>query len=100
MRSRPERVALVLVLFASACGAGNARPAPPPPPFVTVHTVGRQDIALVTEAVGSAAGFIDAELRARVRGFLESQRYKDGSHVKEGQILFTIQSHEYQAALA
>jgi membrane fusion protein (multidrug efflux system) len=67
---------------------------------VTATTVGRQDLTLVTEAVGSAAGFIDAELRARVRGFLESQRYKDGSHVKEGQILFTIQSHEYQAALA
>jgi membrane fusion protein (multidrug efflux system) len=35
-----------------------------------------------------------------VRGFLESQRYKDGSSVKEGQLLFTIQSAEYQATLA
>jgi membrane fusion protein (multidrug efflux system) len=99
MRSRPVRATLLFVLFASACGAGSARPGPPPPPQVTVTTVGRQELTLVTEAVGSAAGFIDAELRARVRGFLESQRYKDGSHVKEGQVLFTIQATEYQAAL-
>jgi len=101
MRSSPDRPALLLSILAlAACEAGNARPAPPPPPAVTVTTAARQDLTLVTEAVGSAAGFIDAELRARVRGFLESQRYKDGSHVKEGQVLFTIQSGEYQAALA
>jgi membrane fusion protein (multidrug efflux system) len=62
--------------------------------------VGRQDLSLYTEAVGSAAGYIDAEIRARVRGFLESQRYKDGGAVKQGQLLFTIQSTEYQAALS
>jgi membrane fusion protein (multidrug efflux system) len=101
MRSSPDRPALLLSILAlAACEAGNARPAPPAPPAVTVTTAARQDLTLVTEAVGSAAGFIDAELRARVRGFLESQRYKDGSHVKEGQVLFTIQSGEYQAALA
>src|SRR3954463_10188903 len=88
------------VLACAACEESKAKPAPPPPPLVTVSTVQRQDLTLATEAVGSAAGYIDAELRARVRGFLDSQRYRDGSSVKEGQILFTIQAGEYQAALS
>jgi membrane fusion protein (multidrug efflux system) len=102
MRSCPYRPASILLglLLATACEESKARTGPPPPPSVTVATVGRQDITLVTEAVGSAAGFVDAELRARVRGFLEPQRYKDGSTVKQGQILFTIQPTEYQAAVA
>jgi membrane fusion protein (multidrug efflux system) len=95
----PARVLLVLVVLAG-CEQSRARSAPPPPPVVTVTTVGRQDLSLYTEAVGTASGYIDAEIRARVRGFLESQRYKEGGAVKEGQILFTIQSSEYQAALA
>jgi membrane fusion protein (multidrug efflux system) len=99
MRSSPDP-RIFLILACAACGAGNARPAPPPPPVVTVTTVGRQDLTLVTEAVGSAAGYIDAELRARVRGFLASQRYKDGSHVREGQVLFTIQGQEYESAVS
>ena len=94
------RRGLLGLLALVACGQSGARPAPPPPPAVTVATVGRQDLSLYTEAVGSAAGYIDAEIRARVRGFLESQRYKDGGAVKEGQLLFTIQSTEYQAALS
>jgi membrane fusion protein, multidrug efflux system len=88
------------LLLALACGQSGAKSAAPPPPIVTVAPVGRQDLTLYTEAVGSAAGYIDAEIRARVRGFLETQRYQDGGTVKEGQVLFTIQASEYQAALA
>jgi membrane fusion protein (multidrug efflux system) len=85
--------------LAGACQESKAKAPPPSPPLVVVAPVARQSITLYTEAVGSAAGYIDAEIRARVRGFLESQRYKDGSAVKEGQLLFTIQAAEYQASL-
>jgi membrane fusion protein (multidrug efflux system) len=90
---------LIAVTLFAGCDETKARTGPPPPPSVTVATVGRQEVSIFTEAVGAAAGYIDAEIRARVRGFLESQRYKDGSSVKEGQVLFTIQAAEYQAAL-
>jgi membrane fusion protein (multidrug efflux system) len=103
MSSPPEsagRRGLLFLLALAGCGQSGAKAAAPPPPVVTVATVGRQDVSLYTEAVGSAAGYIDAEIRARVRGFLETQRYKDGGAVKEGQLLFTIQSTEYQAALS
>jgi membrane fusion protein, multidrug efflux system len=67
---------------------------------VTVAAAGRQDVALYTEAVGSTAGYIDAEIRARVKGFLQAQRYKDGGRVQAGDLLFLIEPAEYQAALA
>jgi membrane fusion protein (multidrug efflux system) len=93
------RLSLV-VLCLAACEETKAKPAPPPPPAVTVATVARQEVALFTEAIGSSAGYIDAEIRARVRGFLESQHYKDGAGIKQGQLLFTIQPGEFQAAAA
>ncbi|HEY8925727.1 MAG TPA: efflux RND transporter periplasmic adaptor subunit [Polyangia bacterium] len=71
----------------------------PPPPTVTVAPVVRQDVALTIEAVGNVDGFVNAEIRARVRGILQAQRYKDGGAVKQGQVLFRIDPSEYQTAL-
>jgi membrane fusion protein (multidrug efflux system) len=94
----------LLLLLVSACGESKARTAAPAaasgPILVTVATVGRQDVALFTESVGSTAGYIDAEIRARVKGFLQTQKYKDGARVKEGQLLFSIEPAEYRTALA
>ena len=55
-------------------------------------------MALTIEAVGNVDGFVNAEIRARVRGILQAQRYKDGAAVKQGQLLFVIDRSEYQAA--
>src|SRR5439155_1296969 len=46
-----------------------------------------------TEAVPTVA------LRARVAGVLEQVRFREGSEVKKGQVLFVIQQEEYRAAL-
>ena len=72
--------------------------APPPPPQVAVATVEKHDVALYIEAVGSLDGYVNADIRARVKGYLETQAYKDGSPVKAGQTLFTIEATEYLAA--
>jgi len=63
-----------------------------------VAKVAKRDVPLFTEAVASLDGYVNAEIRARVRGILQSQRYKDGAAVKQGQLLFTIDRSEYQAA--
>jgi RND family efflux transporter MFP subunit len=39
------------------------------------------------------------ELRARVKGFLQSVHFEDGTPVKEGDLLFVIDPREYEAAL-
>jgi len=71
--------------------------APPPIPTVYVAPVERRDLALSTEAVASLDGYVNADIRARVRGFLKAQFYKDGAFVKAGTPLFAIESDQYAA---
>jgi membrane fusion protein (multidrug efflux system) len=87
-----------LALLGGACAETKAK-APPPTPTVIVAPVVRKDVALYLDAVGSLDGYVNAEIRARVRGLLQAQRYKDGAVVKQGQLLFSIDRAEYQAAL-
>ena len=82
----------------AACDAKKAPP-PPPPPTVLVAPVERRDVDLYIEAVASLDGYDNADIRARVKGYLKSQSYKDGSPVKAGQLLFAIEPADYAAAV-
>jgi len=85
--------------LAVGCAESKATtPVAPPPPTVVVAPVVRQDVSLYIEAVGSIDGFVNADIRARVRGILRSQRYKDGGMVQKGQLLFSIDPLEFQIA--
>jgi membrane fusion protein (multidrug efflux system) len=101
---RQADIGLVLaefrLLVASCGGGGKQGPAGPPPPAqVGVVTIERKDVPLYIEAVGSLDGYVNADIRARVRGYLQRQSYKDGGPVKLNDLLFTIEPTEYQAAL-
>jgi membrane fusion protein (multidrug efflux system) len=85
---------------ACAHDESQAKAAPPPPPVVYVAKVERRDLPLYTEIVATLDGYVNADIRARVRGYLREQRYKDGAAVKKDQLLFTIEQDEYQTALA
>lgn len=101
MTPSPHRAALAGLLCVAgltSCRQDAVKPAPPPP-SVVVAPVARQEIALYNEAVGNLDGYVNAEIRARVRGLLQAQRYKDGAVVKQGQLLFSIDRAEYQASL-
>ncbi|AKV03634.1 RND efflux system, membrane fusion protein CmeA [Labilithrix luteola] len=88
------------LLLLSGCGeTSKAAPAAPPPPTVLVAPVAKRDVTIDIESVGTLDGYVNADIRARVRGFLQSQNYKDGAYVKEGQLLFTIDSSEYVTAI-
>jgi membrane fusion protein (multidrug efflux system) len=93
-------VAITGVLSVLGGCRGRQPPPPPPPPEVTVAPVVRRDLPIFVEAVAVLDGYVNADIRARVRGFLEQQRYADGASVKEGQVLFTIEGAEYEAAVA
>ena len=82
----------------AGCGESTVKAGPPPPPTVLVSQVAMQDVSLFVEVVGALDGYVNAEIRARVRGVLQAQRYKDGAAVKQGQLLFTIDRAEYEAA--
>ena len=99
----PRALAVSLGFWATAaCTEAKAHKAEHtmPPPTVYFTTVSRHDLPLFIEAVGSLDGYVNADIRARVRGFLQTQNYKDGAYIKSGQTLFTIEPTEYVAALA
>ena len=73
--------------------------APPPPPTVLVAPVHRRDVPLYIEVVATLDAYVDADIRARVKGYLESQSYKEGAQVENGQVLFTIERTDYAAAV-
>jgi membrane fusion protein (multidrug efflux system) len=93
----PVKLLALGSVLALGCSENKAPP-PPPPPTVFVTEVVRRDVPLYIEAVAALDGYVNAEIRARVRGFLKTQDYKDGAPVKAGQLLFTIEPTEYAAA--
>ncbi len=102
LRSSLAAVAVVLLLGGGSLTACDAKKtaAPPPPPTVLVAPVARRDVSLYIDAVASLDGYVNADIRARVKGYLKTQNYKDGSPVKNGQLLFTIEPADYAAAVS
>ena len=79
-----------------ATGPGAARP----PAEVGVVTVAPGDIGLVTELPGRLEASRVAQVRARAAGILQKRLFREGSDVKAGQPLFTIDSAPYAAVAA
>ena len=73
---------------------------PPPPPKVTVAQPVKQPFTEFLEVTGNTAAIETVELRARIKGFLDKVHFEDGAQVNEGDLLFTIDPKEYQAAVA
>ena len=96
--------ALALAGLLAACGQGQpggGHGGFPPAP-VTAIAVQPRTLPVSWEYVGQTTGSKDVEVRARVTGILEAKLYVEGSAVKAGQPLFTIdpQPLEAQAAAA
>ena len=70
-----------------------------PPPEVGVVTVKLGEVGLVTELPGRLEASRIAQVRARAAGIVQKRLFKEGSTVKAGQSLFTIDAAPYQAAL-
>jgi membrane fusion protein, multidrug efflux system len=70
------------------------------PSEVTVMTATPEALPVAYEYVGQTAGSREVEVRARVTGILQSRNFTEGSRVKKGQSLFTIDPKPFEAALA
>src|ERR1700757_521345 len=92
-------VILVGALIVAGCSRKPAQTAPPPPE-VLVTTVTPRDVPRVLERVATLDGFINANINAQVQGYIVSRDYQEGSVVKKGDPLFTIDPRPFQAALA
>lgn len=97
-----SRLCLIFACLALAgCDRQTASaPPPPPPPEVAVAKVTQRDEPIRQEWIGTLDGFVDADIRAQVSGYLVRQDYRDGAPVKKGDLLFEIDPRPFQAAQA
>jgi len=78
----------------AATGATTAAP-----PVVIVAKPVTQTVTDYLTFTGNTAPINSVTLVARVEGYLEKNHFTDGSWVKKGDLLFTIQQDQYKAQL-
>jgi RND family efflux transporter MFP subunit len=92
-------VLITLVIVFAGCSKSENKDITSGPPEVLVTEAVQQDVPVVREWIGSLDGSVNADVRARVSGYLISQNYKEGAVVKEGDLLFQIDPSVYEAAV-
>lgn len=71
-----------------------------PPQQINVFELKAQTVPIYEEFVGQVFGEKDIPIRARVEGFLNKISFKEGSKVKKGQLLYTIDPDPFKEAVA
>ncbi|MEW6147897.1 MAG: efflux RND transporter periplasmic adaptor subunit [Bradyrhizobium sp.] len=90
--------AAIAVIALAGCEDKNTFVAPPPPK-VDVATPVQRPVTRYIESTGNTAPVKSVDLVARVQGFLQSIDYQDGTFVKQGTQLFTIEPETYRLKL-
>jgi membrane fusion protein, multidrug efflux system len=87
-------------LISTACGKEKPKTqVAGPPPTVVVEAVAQRTVPIYSEYVGQTRAEETVELRARVEGVLQKVYFREGTPVRKGQLLFTIDKRPFQAAL-
>jgi RND family efflux transporter MFP subunit len=94
----PAIVAVAAITGLTACGEKET--AAVGPPEVLVVEASTRDVPVYREWIGTIDGSENAEIRARVTGYLINRDYQEGALVKKGDPLFEIDPRPFEAALA
>src|SRR5213595_3746636 len=93
-------VLAVLVLLRSfQQGIGTSGTAQAPVRPVTVAKVVAKDVPLYLDEIGTCAAYETVQVQAQINGVIIGRHFQDGSDVKKGDLLFTIDPRPFQAAL-
>src|SRR5438094_6911690 len=79
--------------------AGEVKAAQPAARPASVAKVIAKDVPLYLDEIGTCAAYETVQVQAQVRGKIIPRHFQDGSDVKKGDPLFTIDPRPYQAAL-
>lgn len=100
--ARLHRIATLgpMVAVLAGCGGDSNTYQAPPPPKVTAIDPPVREFAPYRDIVATVRSRESVDIRARVGGFLESRSFEPGDMVSIGQVLFTLETAEYEAAVA
>lgn len=85
------------VCLVAGCDRAAGPPAQPPAPVVTVSQPLQKEVSDYIEYTGTTSAIETVDVRARVKGFLQSVNFEPRAKVKKDQLLFVIDPSEYQA---
>jgi RND family efflux transporter MFP subunit len=91
-------VPIIFSLGLAGCGRGNAAIKLPDTEVLVAAPI-QQDVPVHSEWVAALDGYVNAEIRPQVSGYLIKQNYQEGSFVRKGQVLFEIDPRPFQATL-
>jgi membrane fusion protein, multidrug efflux system len=89
---------LIMALAFSSCKGKKEAPVAVPIEVPVVQVL-QQNVALESEYTGQTYGDADVEIRTRVEGWVLSMNFKEGTMVRKGQLLYTIDPLPYQNAV-
>ena len=81
-------------------GGGRNRARLAGPVLVATAPVGKQDVPVYVEGIGTVQGFNTVTVKARVDGQLDEVTFVEGQEVKEGDVLARIDPRQYEARLS
>lgn len=96
-RLRPMALLALVTLTLAGCDDSSQPNEQTPKPQVRVETVQLQPLAVSTELSGRLLAPRTAEVRARVAGVVLKRVYREGSDVKQGDVLFLIDPAPFKA---
>jgi multidrug efflux system membrane fusion protein len=111
-RGRPLVIAFMLLLLAAGAvwwlrrtpapqqneAAGRGRGGAPM--SVVDETIGKGDIGISLNALGTVTSLATVTIRSQISGYLMKIEFKEGDEVKKGDLIAEIDSRPYEAALA
>src|SRR5260370_13051568 len=92
-------LAVLVLLRTFQRGVSTLKPAQAPVRPVTVAKSVIKDVPLYLDEIGTCAAYESVLVQAQVIGVIITRNFQDGSDVKKGDLLFTIDPRPYQAAL-
>ena len=92
-------LAVALAFLLSACSKQQAAAPAPPPPEVRVVSLESRTVMLTRELPGRVNPFLVAEVRPQAGGIVRAASFTEGSFVKAGQVLYTLEDDTLRAEL-
>jgi membrane fusion protein (multidrug efflux system) len=86
----------VILLSSYFISCKKEAPSQPKPLEIQIVKVLQQDVNLESEFTGETFGQSDIQINPRVDGVIESLNFKEGSPVRKGQLLYTIDPLPFQ----
>lgn len=103
-RARRRRLAcssaLCAVALALGCQETSQARKPEEPVPVTLAPVQIRDVPREVPAFGSVEASSTVDVRAQVQGLITQVHFREGDFVKQGDLLFTVDTRPYSASLA